>query len=64
MGSCKRVLDDAEIAQSVWDETIAQTSEDRQMGAGTLSVPEQISEQQLAPVGCQPGGSGLDRAAR
>lgn len=43
VGFCKRVLDNAEIAQSVWDETIAQTSEDRKWVLGPFSA-EQISE--------------------
>lgn len=43
VGSCKRVLDDPEIAQSVWDETMSQASEDRQWVLGPFSA-KQISE--------------------
>ena len=43
VGSCKRVLDDPEVAQSVWDETISQASEDRKWVLGPYSAKE-ISE--------------------
>lgn len=43
VGSCKRVLEDPEVAQSVWGETMAQTSEDRQWVLGPFSA-KQISE--------------------
>ena len=40
VGSCKRVLEDKEIAQSVWDETVSQASEDRKWVLGPFSASE------------------------
>ena len=43
VGSCKRVLEDKEVAQSVWDETMSQASEDRRWVLGPFTARE-ISE--------------------